>query len=68
MTSPDPTTRQAPPSIREVSADEALRLAGEGYRIIDVREPLEWNEGHIPEATLVPLGDLVERIAAVVPD
>ena len=54
--------------IREVSAREALELAAAGYRIIDVREPVEWNEGHIPTATLVPLADLPARIADVAPD
>jgi molybdopterin/thiamine biosynthesis adenylyltransferase/rhodanese-related sulfurtransferase len=55
-------------SIREVSASEALELAAAGYRIIDVREPVEWNEGHIPTATLLPLADLPARIAEVVPE
>ena len=54
--------------IREVTAAEALELAAAGYRIIDVREPVEWNEGHIPTATLLPLADLPARVAEVVPD
>lgn len=33
--------------------------------VIDVREPEEWIEGHIDGATLIPLGDLSERIAEV---
>ena len=53
---------------REVGAAEALELAASGWRILDVREQVEWNEGHIPSATLVPLADLPSRIAAVVPD
>ena len=56
------------PQIREVSVGDALRLAEAGYRIIDVREELEWNDGHIPSATLLPLGDVLDRIEAVVPD
>jgi sulfur-carrier protein adenylyltransferase/sulfurtransferase len=54
--------------VREVSVAEALELARAGYRIIDVREELEWNEGHIPGATLIPLGDIVDRIESDVPD
>ncbi len=54
--------------IREVTVPEAIRLSETGHRIIDVREPLEWNDGHIPGATLLPLGDVVERIEQVVPD
>jgi len=57
---------QAP--IREVSVANALRLAEQGYRIIDVREELEWNDGHIPSATLVPLGDVLDRMEGLVPD
>ena len=53
---------------REVSAAEALELAGSGWRILDVRELVEWNEGHIPTATLLPLADLPARIAEVAPD
>ena len=53
---------------REVSAAEALELAASGWRILDVREQAEWNEGHIPGATLVPLADLPSRIADVAPD
>ena len=56
------------PQIREVSVTDALRLAEAGYRIIDVREELEWNDGHIPSATLLPLGAVLDRIEAVVPD
>jgi len=55
-------------SFREVSAAEALELAASGWRILDVREQVEWNAGHIPSATLLPLGDLPTRIAEVAPD
>ena len=54
--------------LREVSAEGALDLASKGYRILDVREPVEWNAGHIPDATLLPLADLPSRAAEVVPD
>ncbi len=53
---------------REVSAAEALELAASGWRILDVREQVEWNEGHIPSATLLPLADLPARIGEVAPD
>jgi len=53
---------------REVGAAEALELAASGWRILDVRERVEWNEGHIPSATLLPLADLASRIAEVAPD
>jgi molybdopterin/thiamine biosynthesis adenylyltransferase/rhodanese-related sulfurtransferase len=57
-----------PTAVRQVSAADAVKLVEAGYRIIDVREPVEWNEGHIPGATLLPLADLQSRIAEVEPN
>jgi hydroxyacylglutathione hydrolase len=39
----------------------ADRLANDGPRVIDVRGRTEWNEGHLPQATHVYLGDLARR-------
>jgi rhodanese-related sulfurtransferase len=56
-------------TIKEVTLDEALRLVNdEGYRVIDVREPVEWNEGHVASATLLPLGQVADKIQDVEPD
>lgn len=33
-----------------------------GDFVLDVREPSEWVAGHIPGATLIPLGELQGRI------
>lgn len=38
---------------RSVDTDTAL--------IVDVREPWEWDEGHIPTAIHIPLGELPDR-------
>jgi molybdopterin/thiamine biosynthesis adenylyltransferase/rhodanese-related sulfurtransferase len=54
--------------VRQVGAAEAVRLAADGYRVIDVREPHEWQRGHIPGATLLPLTDVPARAAEVLPD
>ncbi|MEO8247147.1 MAG: molybdopterin-synthase adenylyltransferase MoeB [Chloroflexota bacterium] len=54
--------------VRSVDTTEALRLAADGWRIIDVREPDEWAAGHITTATHLPLGEVAERIAWEVPD
>lgn len=54
--------------VRMVDTAEALRLAADGRRILDVRSKEEWDEGHIPGATLLPLPDVAERIDEVVPD
>lgn len=50
----------------DVSVQEAAKLRDSGAFVLDVREPSEWNEFHIPNATLIPLGQL-ERRAAEVP-
>ena len=47
---------------REINASEAADLRAEGAFILDVREPDEWNAGHIPDATLIPLGELEARV------
>jgi sulfur-carrier protein adenylyltransferase/sulfurtransferase len=39
----------------------------EAYNLIDVRQPLEYEEKHIPGAQLIPLGELRERIKEVDP-
>jgi molybdopterin/thiamine biosynthesis adenylyltransferase/rhodanese-related sulfurtransferase len=53
-------------TFREVDAAEAIRLARAGYRVIDVREPAEWEAGHIAGAIHLPLADLAQRIGEAV--
>ena len=48
-----------------VSVAEAATLRDQGAFILDVREPDEWTDGHIPGATLIPLGELASRIDEV---
>jgi sulfur-carrier protein adenylyltransferase/sulfurtransferase len=55
-------------TVRDVNITEAVGLAREGYRVIDVREQNEWDAGHVAGATLVPLGDVPQRIGEVVPE
>lgn len=57
-----------PRAFREVGAAEAVALARAGHRVIDVREQSEWDAGHVAGATLLPLGDLPQRIEQVAPD
>ena len=46
------------PDVPQVTVTEARSLMTAGAALIDVREPDEWDAGHAPEATLIPLGDL----------
>ena len=39
-----------------------------GAKLIDVREPHEWDEAHLEDAVHVPQGELLERIGDVAPD
>ncbi len=54
--------------IREVGVAEAVALARDGYRVIDVREQSEWDAGHVAGATLVPLADVPSRLPELAPD
>ncbi len=60
-----PTGEPMRSAVSEIQPSQlAERLeGGEELEIIDVREPYEWQLGHIPGARLVPLG----RIAAEIP-
>ena len=45
----------------------AARLAGGTVDLIDVREPHEWDSGHVEGARLIPLGQLAAAIAGLDP-
>lgn len=46
----------------ELSVAQAFEKREAGAFILDVREPDEWAEYHIPDATLISLGDLESRL------
>jgi hydroxyacylglutathione hydrolase len=45
--------------------DFAQQPSSNGTVVIDVRHDAEWNEGHIPNAIHIPLGQLAQRIGEV---
>lgn len=47
---------------KEVSVAKAAEMRGAGAFILDVRELSEWQTVHIPGATLIPLGELANRL------
>lgn len=53
---------------RNVGVVEARRLREAGHRFVDVREPFEWEAGHIAGATHIPLGEIPQRMAVELPD
>lgn len=47
-------------SFQRVSAEAAWQMIATGqYDVVDVREPGEWQQGHIPQSRLVPLQTLL---------
>jgi sulfur-carrier protein adenylyltransferase/sulfurtransferase len=58
------------PKVGEIDATRARELleSSEKPVLVDVRERNEWNQGHIPGAVLVPMGELESRIADEAPD
>lgn len=49
----------------EVTLEELEDAIKRGGYVLDVREQDEWNEGHVPGAHNIPLGDLENRIDEV---
>ena len=55
--------------INLISRDAAREEIDAGdAKLIDVREPHEWDEAHLAEAEHVPQGELLERIDELAPD
>ena len=54
--------------VPELLPDQAAARAAEGALLLDVREPHEWDAGHVPGAVHVPLGRLEAYIGFAAPD
>jgi sulfur-carrier protein adenylyltransferase/sulfurtransferase len=68
---PAPPRAAAAPGVRRLSATELealLREAAGAATIIDVREPYEYEAGHLEGSVHIPLGELPARIAEIAPD
>jgi rhodanese-related sulfurtransferase/transcriptional regulator with XRE-family HTH domain len=50
--------------VRTIGVPEAAELLSKGVDLVDVREPHEWETGHLPGARLVPLGTFRANPAA----
>jgi sulfur-carrier protein adenylyltransferase/sulfurtransferase len=40
----------------------------EKYNLVDVRQPKEYEQGHLPGAQLIPLGELANRVEELDPN
>lgn len=53
------------PNIKTISAGELRRILKESeedkYTLVDVRQPGEYAEAHLPGAALIPLGAMAAR-------
>jgi len=65
----DDTARDATSQVREITPADVKRMLerGEPCVYLDVREPNEFNLGHLPGAVHIPRGVLELRVEAVVP-
>jgi molybdopterin-guanine dinucleotide biosynthesis protein A len=63
---PDDVRRVSSPAmaIAEISVDQLAEHLASGALLVDVREPAEFDEAHVPGAILVPLGTVPERVDA----
>ena len=55
-------------TISEASVDELESALQAGAVLIDVRQPNEYEAGHVPGAVLVPLASVPETLDAFAPD
>ena len=68
---PPPPRAAAAPGVRRLSAsdlEELLRASGGTTTLVDVREPYEYEAGHLEGSVHIPLGELPERIGEIAPD
>lgn len=49
-------------TVPEVDAAEGKARVDAGALLLDVREPNEWEAGHAPGATFIPLGSVPDRV------
>lgn len=58
---------EAKTRITEIDAANAIVQQKKGYTVfLDVREPSEWNLGHVPDAIHIPRGQLEGKIEGLV--
>jgi rhodanese-related sulfurtransferase len=53
---------------KEISVAQAKEKYDSGAFLLDVRQPEEWNEYHVPGSTLIPLGELKNRVGELPKD
>ena len=54
--------------VPEIDIDELDQRRASGAVVVDVRQPDEYEEGHVPGARLIPLAEVPERVGDVPTD
>jgi len=58
--------------VKSVTVDEARKIFNENppgsYTLLDVREPEEYEAGHIPGALLLPMSQLPDQVSTLASD
>jgi rhodanese-related sulfurtransferase len=53
--------------VPEIDIDQLAERQAGGAALIDVRQPHEYEEAHVPGASLIPLAEVVDRVDEVPP-
>ena len=56
------------PGIPSITVDELPLPFPDGVTVVDVREPIEWQQAHLPGSLHVPLGQFAARLAELPTD
>ena len=48
--------------MREISLEQFAAAHERGATVVDVREPFEYVDGHVPDAILLPMSQLASRL------
>ena len=59
-----PVSTWPPEKVREFLREKKL----EEYNLVDVRQPVEYEHGHLPGARLIPLSELEGRLKELDPN
>jgi molybdopterin-guanine dinucleotide biosynthesis protein A/rhodanese-related sulfurtransferase len=62
------TPERTPVSVPEIDVEALSELHAAGATILDVREPDEYDEAHVPGVILIPLGEVPERFGELPAD
>jgi rhodanese-related sulfurtransferase len=54
--------------VPEIDVSSLAELQARGVTLIDVRNPDEYEEGHVPGARLIPLYEVAERVEEIPDD